>query len=85
MVKQTQDFNQTDSQRKNILEFMQGGPKIDGMMALQKFGTMKLASRVSEIIAEGYDVQKGWKVTETGKRVREYWLLRPLDESKVTQ
>ena len=46
------------SQKKRILRFLESGHTLTPLDALQYFGTMKLGTRISELISEGYDIKK---------------------------
>lgn len=66
------------SQNKAILDYLKVGNTLTGMEALKLFGTMKLASRISEIkeeIAnEDFFIDEEWIETANGKRVMKYWI-----------
>jgi len=62
------------SQSAEIIKYLETGKTLTGLEALKLFGTMKLASRISEICACGYDIKKDWFVTDTKKRVRLYYI-----------
>lgn len=46
--------------------------------ALELVGTMRLAARVAELQAEGYDITNEWTTTPNGKRVARYVLHQPV-------
>jgi hypothetical protein len=46
------------TQRDRILEFMHDYGWITPMDAIHEFGCTKLATRVSELIREGYEIEK---------------------------
>ena len=62
------------SQSSEILKYLETGKTLTGLEALKLFGTMKLASRISEICASGYEIKKDWFITNTKKRVRVYYI-----------
>ena len=66
------------SQNKAILDYLKAGNTLTGWDALKLFGTMKLASRISEIkdeiINEDFFIDEEWIETATGKRVMKYWI-----------
>ena len=61
-------------QNKLILQYLKDGGKLTGLEALRLFGTMKLASRVSELRDEGHDIKSKTIMTRNGKHVSEYWM-----------
>lgn len=66
------------SQNQAILDYLKAGNTLTGLDALRLFGTMKLASRISEIkdeIAnEDFFIDEEMIKTPTGKRVMKYWI-----------
>jgi mRNA degradation ribonuclease J1/J2 len=62
----------TQSQKAEILEHLFTGSELTPMDALRYFGTMKLASRISEIRKECFIVQDRWITLENGKKVKSY-------------
>jgi hypothetical protein len=64
------------SQNQRILEALESGP-LTGLQAVRAVGTLKLASRVSELRAEGWQIADRW-ITVAGrngrKRVKQYFL-----------
>lgn len=62
------------SQSRAIIDYLETGKTLTGLEALKLFGTMKLASRISEICASGYVIKKDWFVTNNKKRVRLYYI-----------
>jgi len=53
-------MNQTDNQRNRIKAILEDGRSINPLDAFKDVGTMKLSTRVSELIKEGYPVKKEW-------------------------
>ena len=53
-------MNQTESQRNRIKAILEDGRSINPLDAFKDVGTMKLSTRVSELIKEGYPVKKEW-------------------------
>jgi hypothetical protein len=39
-----------------ILDYLKTGATLTGLEALNKFGTMKLSTRISELRADGHDI-----------------------------
>jgi hypothetical protein len=64
----------TESQRMRILEFLLTGCPLTGAEAYEWFGTMKLSTRISEIVRDGWPIQSRTIVTKSGKRVSQYYL-----------
>ncbi len=62
------------TQHAMILSILQRGESLTGLEALERVGTMKLASRVSELRRAGYDIKSETIITQTGKRVSQYWI-----------
>lgn len=60
------------SQNTRILEALEGGAVLTPLMALGMFGTMKLSTRISELIRKGHPISKKWVITPTGKKVMSY-------------
>lgn len=46
-----------DTQKTRILKHLQRYGKIDPLKAWTKYGVYRLASRISELRAEGYDIE----------------------------
>lgn len=62
----------TETQTQKILQSLLNGETLDGMKALKRFGTMKLASRLSEISKMNFPISSEWKRLENGKLVKAY-------------
>ena len=62
------------SQAKRILEYMKEGNRITPLDALRIFGSFRLGARIADIKEMGYAVQSEFVTTESGKRVKAYWL-----------
>lgn len=63
------------SQNQAILDYLKAGNSLTGLSALKLMGTMKLASRISELRDEGFDIKDETihdKVT--GKHYKRYWI-----------
>jgi hypothetical protein len=63
---------QTQTQKEAILEHLLTGSELTPMDALRYFGTMKLASRCSELKKECFPIQSTWITLENGKKVKSY-------------
>lgn len=64
------------SQKEAVLAYLKSGKSLTGLEALQKFGTMKLSTRVSELRQEGYDILHQM-VNRNDKWVAKYFMLTP--------
>ena len=62
------------SQAKRILAYMKAGNRITPIDALNLFGSFRLGARISDLRAEGHDIQSEFVTTPTGKRVKCYWI-----------
>ena len=71
---------ESKSQKERIKEALMNGATITPLDALRRFGTMKLTTRVSELIQEGFPVQKEWVTTPSGKRVMSYKMQTVFDQ-----
>jgi hypothetical protein len=65
---------QAGTQPFEILQYLKSGKSLTGLEALCLFGTMKLASRISELKDMGYQFKQEMIKTESGKKVMRYWL-----------
>ena len=64
------------TQQKAILEYMEQGNVLTPLKALSIAGTMKLATRIGELIRQGYPIVKEWYITPGGKKVMSYRLAQ---------
>jgi hypothetical protein len=62
------------SQCAMIKDWLEQGNTIDGMVALNLFGCFRLPSRIHDLRDRGMNIVDRWKITSTGKRVKEYLL-----------
>jgi len=70
-----QDVNtHISTQRLKILSHLQDGEHITSLDALERYGCMRLASRISELKRKGFPIRSRFIRTEKGKQVKEYWL-----------
>lgn len=72
----TKDFTMADkkTQHTKILEYLNTGKRLTPLQAVRVAGTMKLATRIGELIREGYPIVKEWYRTPNGKKVMSYRL-----------
>ena len=62
------------SQTDRILEYLLAGNSITSLEAINLFGCIRLASRISDIKARGYLVYSEFITTPTDKKVKRYYL-----------
>lgn len=67
---------QSNSQCNQIAEWLQQGYSITSLEALNRFGCMRLASRIHDLRERGMDITACKIKTNTGKWVTEYVLTR---------
>lgn len=60
------------SQQERILAWLRSGRKLTQLEALNKFGCMRLASRISDLRKLGYEIKVMKILTMTGKYVAQY-------------
>jgi hypothetical protein len=66
-------MTRSTSQNKQILEYLQTGRELSSLEALSKFGSFRLASRVSELKKTGHKIQSK-TVEVNGKYFSKYFL-----------
>ena len=63
------------SQKQQILDFLLEGGRLTQLVALNKFGCFRLASRISELRSEGFDIRtEKTTTTWSKKKIAEYYL-----------
>ena len=62
-----------ESQNKEILRWLKRGKSITALMALRKFGCLRLAARIFELIESGNNIKRDM-VKINGKKVARYYL-----------
>lgn len=60
------------SQRLKILEYLLDGGELTALKALELFGCLRLAARIADIRAMGYEIERSWRETNGGARVAVY-------------
>ena len=60
------------TQQQKILDYLSTGATLTPYKAIEVAGTMKLATRIGELIRKGYPIIKKPYVTPSGKRVMSY-------------
>ena len=70
------EFTMADkqTQQKKILEYLKTGKVLTPIHALRVAGTMKLSTRVGELIRQGYPIIKEWYRPVKGRKVMSYRL-----------
>ena len=64
----------SQSQASKILDWMLRGHSITGIEALELFGCFRLPARIADIVKQGFPVQSKFVTTESGKRIKAYWI-----------
>jgi hypothetical protein len=62
------------TQTQQILQALQAGQQVTPLDALTNFGCFRLAARIAELRASGYEVKTGQRKLESGKHVAVYTL-----------
>ncbi len=69
-----------ESHKLQIISYMKFVGPLTPWTAIEKFGCTKLATRISELIDQGWKINKDWHRTENSKgykvRVRKYSLSK---------
>lgn len=63
-----------ESQKAQIISHMEEGGWLTPILAIRLFGCTKLATRISELIREGYPIIKDWHHYGNARKVRKYCL-----------
>jgi hypothetical protein len=63
-----------NTQHYQILEYLRRGNRLTGLDALKIVGTMKLASRISELKRMGHYIKSETIKVDSGKHVKIYWI-----------
>lgn len=63
------------SQEKQILKHLQSRKRLTAIQALTKFGCFRLAARIGELKAKGYDIQTT-PIKKNGKWFAQYYLVK---------
>ena len=64
------------SQQKLIIQYLSEGHELTPIKALDVAGTMKLSTRIGELIRQGYPIVKQWKTLSGGRKVMSYRLAQ---------
>lgn len=68
--------NQTTNQKTQILAYLMTGKSLTVLEALLELGCYALSQRIGEMRRAGVPIQSQFIRTDTGKRIKEYWLSR---------
>lgn len=61
------------SQSAKILHVLQSGKPVTPLIALRRFGCLRLAARINDLKAEGHKIQSRM-MERNGKRFAAYWM-----------
>jgi len=61
------------TQTQRILRHLETGRKITPIQAMNKYGCMRLAARISDLRNEGWDIRTKL-IEKEGKQYAQYWL-----------
>ena len=64
------------TQQKRIIQYLREGNELTPIEALYVAGTMKLSTRIGELIKQGYPIVKQWKRISGGRKVMSYRLAQ---------
>lgn len=62
------------SQVSEILRDLQAGERLTQLMALKRYGSMRLGARIHELRRKGVNVWSDLVSIKGGKRISEYWI-----------
>lgn len=74
MINDNPNLKSSESQKRQILAWLQSGKSITPLEALAEFNCMRLQARIHEIEMMGFKIARDWFVTPSGKKVRQYKL-----------
>lgn len=64
----------TESQNKQILEYLRRGKLLTPLQALDLFGCLRLSARIMNLRDQGHEIKTEIITLENGKRVAQYSL-----------
>ena len=67
-------MNHTETQNKQILNWLKSGRSITGMTALEQFGCWSLSRRICDLKDAGNTIESQFIKLDNGKRIKEYWI-----------
>lgn len=65
----------SQSQNKQILDYLQSGKSITQLEALQKFKCLRLSARIKDLRNRGYAIDDEFITVPSGKRVKQYFMV----------
>lgn len=75
MNNDNENAEQSATQERHILTHLNKGNRITSLEALNKFGCMRLASRISDLrLKSKIDIESRYIKLPNGKRVKEYFI-----------
>ena len=66
----------TRTQKQKILAHLKAGLSITPLDALEMFECFRLGARIFDLREDGHPIQSAFVETRSGKRVKEYWMVR---------
>ena len=79
-IDKTEDLSAIEISYKGSLVGEILGNTISGMVALDKFGCWSLPRRICDIKETGFPIESQWITTDSGKRIKEYWMGKDQQE-----
>jgi len=64
------------TQESRILSALEQGYRLTPLVALRRFGCLRLGARIYDLKRKGYRIEKRMLKTPSGARVAEYWIDR---------
>lgn len=64
------------SQCTQMLAYMNTGHSITGLEAVTMFGCICLPRRIKDLKERGVNISDEWTITESGKRVKRYFIAK---------
>lgn len=65
-----------ETQSERILRALNNGGRITPLVALNRYGCMRLASRIHDLKRRGYAIEKEMVTAKNGARVAAYYIER---------
>ena len=64
------------TQESRILSALEQGYRLTPLVALRRFGCLRLGARIYDLKRKGYRIEKRMVKTPSGAHVAEYWIDR---------
>ena len=74
MANINENYESSQSQCARIKAWLEDGHTITGLEAINKFGCIRLASRINDLRNRGVEIHKEMITLDNGKRVAQYSL-----------